>query len=132
MVQCGKVVLVSLLWLGFLAGWWRVAARTPTREIVHSVASLGLLTSVYGALLAGWIYHNIRIYRRKGPRRSPRLLSPDLTRDGLGRRFRQETDILRQQHIEIRLQGETKVLQAATPQASVPGAELTSAEEAAR
>ncbi len=131
-MQRGKMVLISLLWLGFLVGWWRVVTRTPAREIVHSLESFGLLTVLYGALLAGWVYHNIRIYQRKGPRRTPRLLSPDHTRDSLGRPCREETDILGQQHIEIRIQGEAKVFQAAAPQAPVPGEELASAGESAR
>ena len=82
----------SLQWVAVAAGWalfgwsWvRVAETTPASTVLWSVAAVAVIAVGVMAITTAWIAHNIRIYRRKGPRRAVPPVEREFRRDFLGR-----------------------------------------------
>src|SRR5918999_1341773 len=74
-------VTVSAGWAAFGWSWVRVAGETPDSTMIWSIAAIAIIAIVIVSTTLGWIAHNLRIYRRKGPRRAV----PPVQRDFLGR-----------------------------------------------
>ena len=74
-----------LLWVVFVL-YWRIVAQRPlnpeTRIAVISLAILSLLTMLY---LGFWVYHNVRIFRKEGRRKTKRRKRQAPLQDYLGR-----------------------------------------------
>ncbi len=66
----GHGVLLGVAWalLGVL--WFLVIRQAPWRRMVVVAAVVIVATIVNVALTQWWVWHNRRIYRRKGPRRA--------------------------------------------------------------
>lgn len=62
-------LFLALLWLLFVALWYRVYGVTTLRDITGAAVYLAGITIVYTLMMTLWIRHNLSIYRRKGPRR---------------------------------------------------------------
>ena len=78
--------LVALAgWALFVYWWWIVFHRVSRHEVrftaLFIVASLALIVLV----TLGWTWHNLRIWKRKGPRTHVRAATSDFARDGVGR-----------------------------------------------
>jgi hypothetical protein len=73
-----------LLWLLFVALWYRVYWITTIGDIKDAIAYLAGITAVYGALVTIWVLHNIALYRKKGPRRGVLVMSFSAIHDRLG------------------------------------------------
>lgn len=72
-------------WVLFVGLWWRTLTYTP----LVALARIGLFVAVaVGVTVAAntlWIRHNLRIHRRKGPRRSVPVVEMRVERDFSGR-----------------------------------------------
>jgi hypothetical protein len=76
-------LIVGLLWLNFVALWARVYTFTTIDVVRESVSYIGHFGLAYAFLVTLWILHNIRIFRKKGPRLIPRLVAFSGTHDSL-------------------------------------------------
>ena len=101
-------VVISLLWLNFVALWGRVYHITSVGDVTDSFNYLGGLISAYGLVVAWWIFHNIRIYRTKQTR-TARLISPVNTHDTLQRYIAKKIDLHHEQDIRVDVIGDRKV-----------------------
>ncbi len=78
--------LVTLAgWGLFLWWWWLVMQRVSRDEMTFTAwfIALSLVAIVLSTVL--WSFHNMRLFRRKGPRTHLRDAGPDLTHDTVGR-----------------------------------------------
>jgi hypothetical protein len=114
--------LLVLLWLSFLFLWKLANRVTGISEVLASVGFLGGMIAVYGAVLAVWVYHNIRIWRQKGPRRGLRQISEEVGRDVLSRDILPTVDLKREQDIEVSVEGNYKVFTSAAKRVFTSGA----------
>ena len=72
-------------WVLFGYWWWIVFQRVSRQEVRFTAIfiALSLLAIVLVTLL--WAWHNLRIYKRKGPRLKVREATSDFAHDGVGR-----------------------------------------------
>ena len=105
--------VLVLLWLSFLFLWSRVNQFTSLTEALHSIGYLGGMIAIYGAILALWVGHNIRIWRKKGPRLSLRDVSGTVRQDLLSREILPLADLMHEQDIEVTVEGNYKVFVSA-------------------
>ena len=108
-----KIVLTAL-WLNFAAFWFRVYHVTSISDAFGSFLSIAGLISAYGILVACWIIHNLRIHRKKGPRRGARIVPFMATHDHLRRYISSRVDLRHAQEIIVEIVGDRKVFVAAT------------------
>jgi hypothetical protein len=75
------LVLLTMPWalLGWL--WWRVAQSTAVEQLLTAVGMVLLLVGLALPLNLVWILHNVRIFRRKGPRRGLAIADLDYRTD---------------------------------------------------
>ena len=86
-------------------------------EALGSIALLAGTIVVYGILLVAWIYHNIRIWRRKGPRLGLRKVSYEIRQDVLSREILPKVGLKSDQDIEVYVRGDQKVFANASSSA---------------
>ncbi len=79
-----KIALI-LLWLNFPLLWYRANQLTVSGDGVDSVVFLSAMLVFYGIVVGAWIFHNIRIWKKKGPRRGLRVVLFTATHDVLNR-----------------------------------------------
>ena len=99
-------------WVLFVYWWWLVFRRVSGQEIRYTVLFVAIALVVIVGLTAVWAFHNLRISRRRGRRRRPREVTPDLSRDSVGREVRLPTipsDCLNARVVTVRIQDGTKV-----------------------
>jgi len=106
-----RVVLV-LLWLLFVGLWFRVYRVTTVSDVVQAGVLLSSLIAAYCVVVGSWVFHNIAIYRRKGPRTGVRMVRYSSIHDRLGHYLRYQTDLKRTQAIVVDVAGNTKVFAA--------------------
>jgi hypothetical protein len=95
-----KLVLV-LLWGLFVALWFRVYNITTRPDVTNAAAYLSGAASVYSVLVTIWIFHNIAIYRRRGPRSGVRIIDYTMTHDHLRSYILTKTDLKTTQAILV-------------------------------
>jgi hypothetical protein len=105
-------VLLTFLWLNFLALWLRVYRITVSSEVIDSALYLGRILSAYGLLVTVWIFHNNRIQEKKGPRRTTRSLSYTPIHDALQNYVSLGIDVRRSQEIVISVRDGRKIFAA--------------------
>lgn len=102
-------------WALFVYWWWLVLGRLDPAHVRFTVVFiLGTLASCV-LLTVGWVFHNLRIFRRKGPRLRVPPSSYEFERDRLGRelRFASPGERLRASPVvEIRLERDGKTYRA--------------------
>jgi hypothetical protein len=76
----------ALAWLAFAVTWWFVLRRDP-RAWLPDLAVPVVTVVVVTVLTLAWVKHNLRIYRRKGPRRGRPDPGGPWRTDSLGRRL---------------------------------------------
>ncbi len=83
------VLIAIFSWTLFVYCWFRVLPQIRSRDAVIALAFIGvsILATVIPTLL--WVRYNIGIFRRKGPRRNPTLVTEERDTDVLGRRIGQ-------------------------------------------
>ena len=94
-------VFVGLLWLFFIFLWVRVSSTSSRGEFADSLSYLGSLVSAYGVLVTAWVLHNIRIFRKKGPRLGRRQVSVSRTHDYLNQQITKMVNIQQEQEIVV-------------------------------
>lgn len=72
-------------WCLFLWWWYLVLQRVSRAEIEFTGWFIALSLAVIVLTTALWAFHNVRIFRRKGPRQKLREVATDLTHDSVGR-----------------------------------------------
>jgi hypothetical protein len=102
-------IMLGLLWVSFLLFWVYVYASTASRDMSDSVSYLGVMLAGYGIALAAWVYHNVRIWRKKGPRRGGREVSDVVTRDSLRRVILHGSDVKLGRDIRVTVEGASKL-----------------------
>jgi len=60
------LLVVPWVFVGWL--WWRVGQTTTAGELLKAAGLVVVLAAVSLLLNFAWILHNVRIFRRKGPR----------------------------------------------------------------
>lgn len=95
-----KIVLLAL-WSLFVGLWYRVYHITTGPDVTNAVTYLSSAISVYSVIVTVWIFHNIAIYRRKGPRTGLRLLDYTMTHDHLRSYVLTKTDLKNTQSIMV-------------------------------
>jgi hypothetical protein len=95
-----KIVLLAL-WSLFVGLWYRVYHVTTGADVTNAVTYLSSAISVYSVIVTVWIFHNIAIYRRKGPRTGLRLLDYTMTHDHLRSYVLTKTDLKNTQSIMV-------------------------------
>ena len=79
-----RSLFVVLLWLLFVALWYRVYGITTVSDLTGAFTYVTGIIIVYGIVITAWILHNIAIFRRKGPRRGVLHLEFAAIHDRLG------------------------------------------------
>jgi hypothetical protein len=80
-------VILAAAWVLFVGFWIEVVGRTSAETMTVSVVVVGVTLMITVGLTTLWIYHNLRIFRKKGPRRSVPPVAVELRSDFLGRRL---------------------------------------------
>ena len=94
-------LVVGLLWVSFVGLWVRVYEITTVKDVTDSLYYLTNLVTAYGLLVTVWVVHNIRIYRKKGPRLRPRSVVFSDTRDCLNHQINRAVDMYHEQAIVV-------------------------------
>jgi hypothetical protein len=94
-------VAVLAGWTVFAWSWMRVAGETSPDTILWGVAAIGAIAALVMTTTIWWIVHNIRIYQRKGPRRSVPIAMPAYRRDFLGRDLDGDWSLLRRSSVVV-------------------------------
>ncbi len=81
-----QLVLVVIGWCLFLWAWISVMRFTALETVVATIVLLAALAVVIEAINLLWIWHNVNIFKKKGPRKSVPQVRYESQRDFLGRR----------------------------------------------
>ena len=79
----GLITLVG--WLVFLYWWWLVFQRVSRQEVRFTALFIAISLAIIVLATLIWAWHNLRISRRRGPRKHNRETQPDFSHDGVGR-----------------------------------------------
>lgn len=80
-----QVALSLLLWALFLFYWQLVARRPMNSDTTTALITLGALSFLTIVFISFWVFHNVRLYQRLGPR-TMRSVAPRMPiRDFMGR-----------------------------------------------
>jgi len=72
-------------WALFVYWWWLVFHRVSRHEVRFTILFVSFSLVVIVLTTAVWANHNLRIYRRKGPRTKVPYALPDFSHDRVGR-----------------------------------------------
>jgi len=103
-----KIALL-LLWLNFPVLWYRANQLSGPGDGVGSVIFLSGMMGVYGIVVGVWIFHNIRIWKKKGPRRTLRVVPFSATHDVLNRPILHTIPLTQGQNIHVAVVAERKI-----------------------
>jgi hypothetical protein len=82
-------------WFVFSWWWWLVIGRVSRDEVRYTVLFVGLTLVVCVGLTGLWAFHNLRLFRRRGPRTHVRTTSESYTHDRRGREIEFEAPLER-------------------------------------
>jgi len=97
----GQGLAISGGWVIFVWAWIHVSHRTPLATLLWGVAAVAVITLVALSVTVWWVVHNLRIHRRKGPRKSVTLAMPDYRSDFLGRSLDADWSLLRRSSVVV-------------------------------
>ncbi len=80
-----QLVLVGIGWCLFLWAWVSVMRFTALETVVATIVLLAALAVVIEAINLLWIWHNVNIFKKKGPRKSVPQVRYESQWDFLGR-----------------------------------------------
>jgi hypothetical protein len=90
-LQAGPVrrvfhALVTLAgWALFVYWWWIVFHRVSRHDVRFTVLFIVISLAIIVLATLAWAWHNLRIFKRRGPRTHVRETTPDFSHDGVGR-----------------------------------------------
>lgn len=96
-------LIVGLLWLNFVALWVRVYTTTTITEVRDAGSYIGHFGVAYAVLVTLWIFHNIRIFRKKGPRLNLRDIAFSGTHDCLNQPIVEAAGVRSDQEIVVKV-----------------------------
>ena len=99
----GPSVIVGLLWLNFVALWAHVYTITTIDVVRESFSYITHFGVAYAFLVTLWILHNVRIFRKKGPRLNPRLIPFTGTHDSLNQPIFESEGVRSDQEIVVKV-----------------------------
>jgi hypothetical protein len=108
-VKLLRTFWVGILWLLFVALWYRVYGITTIVDVSNAITYLVVTVSLYGIVVTVWVMHNISIYRKKGARKGVRVLSYAAIHDHLGSYIVAKTDLTQKQSITINVANGRKI-----------------------
>lgn len=97
----GVALAIAAGWAVFFWSWVRVLQRTSISTLAWGVLVLVVITAVVVSITVWWITHNLRIYRRKGPRRSVPVAMPEYRTDFVGRDLHGDWMMLRRSSVVL-------------------------------
>ena len=103
-----KIGLV-LLWFNFPLLWYRANQLTVSGDGVDSVVFLSAMIGVYVIVVGAWIFHNIRIWKKKGPRRGLRVVPFTATHDVLNRPILHTVPLTQGNNIYVAVMDDRKI-----------------------
>lgn len=110
-------------WVLFIYWWWIVSRRVSPSEVRWTMWFIGLAMAAIVLSTALWAAHNLRVFRRKGPRTQLRDITPDFTHDTVGRRIDMPGvagDCLTAAIVVVRIEDGAKVYRALPPTGGAP------------
>ena len=72
-------------WLLFGYWWWIVFHRVSGHEVRFTALFIAASLAIIVLATLAWAWHNLRIFKRRGPRTHVRETTPDFSHDGVGR-----------------------------------------------
>lgn len=108
--------VVAVAW-GFLAAFWVVVVhKTPLRDLLPLGAVVAVSLAVLVPVNVGWVLHNQRLHRVKGPRRQVPTAIERFDRDYLGRELAIDAEQVRAAaYVRISVESGRKLIAAAVP-----------------
>jgi hypothetical protein len=97
----GQGLAISGGWVIFVWAWIHVSHRTSLATLLWGVAAVAVITLVALSVTVWWVVHNLRIHRRKGPRKSVTIAMPDYRSDFLGRSLDADWSLLRRSSVVV-------------------------------
>ena len=97
----GQWLAISGGWVVFVWAWIHVSQRTSLATLLWGVAAIAVTTLVALSVTVWWVVHNLRIYRRKGPRKSVPIAMPDYRSDFMGRSLDADWSLLRRSSVVV-------------------------------
>jgi len=116
--QAIHILFIIAGWCLFVWWWWLVLQRVSRTEIEFTGWFIALSLVVIVLSTSLWAFHNVRLFRRKGPRQKLREVTTDLTHDTVGRPVDMPAlpeECLTAREIMIRIENGTKVYRAMGP-----------------
>lgn len=89
-----QAALLTAAWLLFALSWVKVLGNTSPDAMRASGIVVGVAFLSVVLVTWWWIAHNVRIYRKRGPRKSVPTVRRDFTNDFLGRVLPDDLDLL--------------------------------------
>lgn len=78
-------LLVTLFFWGLFGYWWaKIIPQTSARDVFDALLLISLSILCTLVLTLVWVRHNIRIFRRKGPRKGLPSVSENRSADRIG------------------------------------------------
>jgi hypothetical protein len=103
-----KIALV-LLWLNFPFLWYRADQLSVVGDAADTAVFLSGMIGFYGILVGVWIFHNIRIWKKKGPRRALREVPFAATHDVLKRPIVNTVPLTQGKNIHVAVVDDRKI-----------------------
>lgn len=72
-------------WVLFIYWWWLVFRRVNATEVRYTLWFIAIALVVIVFVTALWAVHNLRVFKRRGPRTTVRDVPEDFSRDSVGR-----------------------------------------------
>jgi hypothetical protein len=120
MRQFSHKLIGIFFWFVIVALWVLLVrgGKAGGANLTYSVQYVGMIAGAVLAVTMLWIRHNLRIYRRKGPRVGRTELPPRTDEDRLGRPIRWQLGggaeaALHVSHLVVELDGPAKVYREA-------------------
>ena len=99
-------------WIVFVYWWWLVFRRVNATEVRYTMWFIAIALVGITFVTALWSLHNVRIFKRLGPRTKLREVREDFSRDMVGRPVGMPTvpdEVLRADIVMVRIVGGRKV-----------------------
>jgi hypothetical protein len=103
-----KIGLV-LLWLNFPFLWYRADQLSVAGDAADSAVFLSGMVVFYALLVGVWIFHNVRIWKKKGPRRALRVVPFAATHDVLKRPILNTVPLTQGKNIHVAVVDDRKI-----------------------
>lgn len=88
--HAAHVLVAILAWIAFIVLWVLLYTqdKLTSQAIGLSVGTVAAITAAVSIVTLAWVAHNVRIHRRKGPRKGRAVIAPRLDVDRLDRPVR--------------------------------------------